>query len=168
MMVLFLCTFKFQAIERCHDTTSEVFKIPVSKTDSLYGFNLVVHALYNRVCRRIVEDFPCGFINERKGVEDFILPVGEGFGDVLIFGDLGCFELVDELFKERFSFVFVKALKRLIKAVFQLDRFFHVRVDCAGTLNDFPWRDMIFEPIVVIVFVGEGVGVFVECFPVFF
>ena len=44
MCVLFLCTLEVQAVERGHDTPTEIFEVAIPETDTFDGLDLVVHA----------------------------------------------------------------------------------------------------------------------------
>ena len=57
MCVLFLCIFWVQAIERGHDTATEIFEVAIPETDAFDGLDLVVHVFDDDVGRWAFEDF---------------------------------------------------------------------------------------------------------------
>ncbi len=55
--MLFLCIFWVQAIERGHDTATEIFEVAIPETDAFDGLDLVVHVFDDDVGRWAFEDF---------------------------------------------------------------------------------------------------------------
>ncbi len=85
-----------------------------------------------------------------------------------VFREAGIPELVDEGFEERPGFVLIESLKRFIEFILEVDGLFDVRVNITSALDDLPGRDVIAQAVIVVVAVGEIVGVLVEGLPMFF